>query len=231
MSHQDEHILLIEDDIQLAKSIAQYLTMKGFTVTHFDRGDNLKCLISSGNVSLILCDVMLPGTSGFEIAETIRHEFDGPYLFLTALTDVESELKGFALGADDYIRKPVIPDLLYARINASLRLNKLKPKDNSVSIGQLQLHKKNRLVTYQGEPFKLSRYEFELLWLLVNKPGQTVSREYLFVNTVGREYDGFDRTVDGRVSRLRKKLQRISDNNLLIKSMWGRGYLLSVEGS
>jgi DNA-binding response OmpR family regulator len=200
-----QRILLIEDDVRLARSIAQYLQLNGFQVKHFEDGIKLEQLIDGRNFDLILCDVMLPGTDGFEIAEKIRHQFNGPYIFLTALNDFDNQIKGFELGADDYITKPIEPKLLLARINACLRRSQYKGETNTARVGDLFVDNAKRSAMANDEKLMLTRFEFDLLWQFATHPGQQLSREFLFVNTVGREYDGLDRTVDGRVSRLRKK--------------------------
>jgi len=222
-------LLLIEDDLGLARSITKYLELKGFIVRHFVNGDNLESLIDSNNFALILCDVMLPGTDGFEIAKSIRNKFNGPYIFLTALNDVEYQLKGFEVGADDYICKPVVPEILLARINANLRRYNQKEPESQIKISNLIIDKADRIVSINKQTIELSRYEFDLLWLLAVQKGQQVSREFLFINTVGREYDGIDRTIDGRISRLRKKLESHSELKCQITTSWGQGYMLSLK--
>lgn len=222
-------ILLIEDDQRLAKSIASFLTNNGFVVKHFINGDSLDTLVDGGCIDLILCDVMLPGTNGFEIARKVRHKFNGPYIFLSALSDQANQLTGFELGADDYISKPVEPELLLARIKACLNRNVRSQKQDVITIENLSVDNLNREVKIDDKAISLSRYEFDLLWLLMHHQGQHVSREFLFLNTVGREYDGLDRTVDGRVSRLRKKLEQYNELRCQIKTIWGQGYILSVK--
>lgn len=228
MIMESNQILLIEDDQNLARSIKRYLVKEGFEVHHFTNGDNLDELIASDEFDLILCDVMLPGTNGFEIARELRHKFKGPYIFLTALNEVEDQLLGYELGADDYICKPVAPAILLARIKASLRLH-LAPKKivERIGYGNLEIDKSNRTVLVGGALLPLSRYEFELLWLLAINREQQVSREFLFLKTVGREYNGLDRTVDGRISRLRKKMEANKKIRCRIYTSWGQGYMLS----
>ncbi|MFY8274572.1 response regulator transcription factor [Pseudoalteromonas sp. SSDWG2] len=223
-------ILLIEDDQRLARSICDFLSSNGFIVKHFVNGDNLESIVSSGSIDLILCDVMLPGTNGFEIARAIRNKFDGPYIFMSALNDSYHQLKGFKLGADDYITKPVEPELLLARINACLRRGlPYKENQNVIEIENLTIDKPNRVVKVDDQPIALTRCEFDLLWILASQQGKEVSREFLFVNTVGRQYNGSDRTIDGRVSRLRKKLEQYQNLKCEVETLWGQGYLLSVK--
>ncbi|WP_440875825.1 response regulator transcription factor [Thalassotalea sp. PLHSN55] len=226
-------VLLIEDDLALAKSIVKFLTANGYIVRHFVNGDNLEHLVASNNFALILCDVMLPGTDGFEIIQLVRENFQGAYIFLTALSDTQHQLKGFELGADDYICKPVDPQLLLARVRACLK--RKQPESTSrhhsdqIQFENLHICNDVRIATVDDKPIKLSRYEFDLLWLLALHKEKQLSREFLFVNTVGREYDGLDRTVDGRISRLRKKLESYVGLNCQICTSWGQGYMLSAR--
>jgi len=225
---ESNQILLIEDDQNLARSIKRYLVKEGFEVHHFVNGDNLEQLIASDEFDLIICDVMLPGTNGFEIAKSLRHKFKGPYIFLTALNEVEDQLLGYELGADDYICKPVAPALLLARIKANLRRNLAPVKTlEQISYGNLDIDKSKRTVLVNGALLPLSRYEFDLLWLLALNREKQVSREFLFLKTVGREYNGMDRTVDGRLSRLRRKMEGNKKIRCRIFTSWGQGYMLS----
>lgn len=229
MSSSANRILLIEDDQRLVKSVSSFLTSNGFVVRHLSSVDNLEVLIEADCIDLILCDVMLPGTNGFDIAKKIRHKFSGPYIFLTALSSSKDQLKGFELGADDYIQKPVEPEILLARINAHLRKHHKPASKNIIKLENLFVDSVNRYAKVDDEEIPLSRNEFNLLWLLVQHPGEIVSREFLFQNTVGREYDGLNRTVDGRVSRLRKRLEQYEHLRCKVDTLWGQGYILSVK--
>ncbi|WP_372871505.1 response regulator transcription factor [Shewanella sp.] len=223
-------LLLVEDDYQLARSVKRFLTKEGFEVHHFVNGDNLAELIASNQFDLILCDVMLPGTNGFDIAKSLRQSFNGPFIFMTALSDVEDQLQGFNLGADDYICKPVPPPLLVARIKANLQRHKPQVKTTEkIRYGNLEIDKQRRTVLVGGGLLPLSRYEFDLLWILLEHREEQVSREYLFTKTVGREYNGMDRTVDGRISRLRKRLETNKKVRCRIYTSWGQGYMLSEK--
>lgn len=225
----NNRILLIEDDQRLVKSVSSFLSNHGFVVRHLSNVENLDVLIDAQCIDLILCDVMLPGANGFEIAKKIRHKFTGPYIFLTALGSAKDQLKGFELGADDYIHKPVEPELLLARINAHLRKHQRPALKNVIEVENLYVDSVNRYAKVEEDEIPLSRNEFNLLWLLVQRPGQIISREFMFTNTVGREYDGLNRTIDGRVSRLRKKLEQYQNLKCKIDTLWGQGYILSVK--
>ncbi|WOX06650.1 response regulator transcription factor [Microbulbifer pacificus] len=223
-----KRILLIEDDQRLARSIMVFLEKEGFVVRHFGDGDSLGQLLHSCAFDLVLCDVMLPGADGFEICQKIKSNFNGPYLFLSALSDVDTQLRAFELGADDFIIKPVDPGILLARILARFRRSQPEAAREMVTqVKNLVIDKAKRCAHVEGESLSLSTSEFDLLWLLANHPHQALSREFLFIHTVGRRYDGLDRTIDGRISRLRKKLESVEQLDITVRTVWGQGYLLA----
>lgn len=231
MNNPSAHILLIEDDIRLAKFIANFLVSNGYLVTHCACPSELDLKVQAKQVDLILCDIMLPGTSGFKLIKEARKNYAGAFVFMSALSDMENQLTGFNLGADDYITKPIKPELLMARIKAVLnrqqgRMN--KPAEQSICIGNLRVDQESRTVVKNGAQLRLSRHEFDVLWLLAVNKNKALSREYLFLNITGKEYDGLDRTMDGRVSRLRKKVNAYKDAGCKIRTMWGKGYMLST---
>jgi DNA-binding response OmpR family regulator len=222
-------ILLIEDDQRLAQSITIFFTSQGFDVKHFINDECLNSLIENEKIDIILCDIMLPGNDGFRIIKRIRAFYHGPYIFMSALNDLKNQLKGFKLGADDYICKPVDPQLLLAKVKACLHRTQTAEQDDVLTVGNLTIDKNNRWARFEQQEISLSRHEFDLLWLLAVNYGKQISREYLFVNTLKRSYDGVDRTIDGRVSRLRKKLLGYDRLSCRINTMWGQGYMLTVN--
>ena len=223
-----KRILLIEDDHRLARSIIRFLQDQGFVMRHFGDGDSVSQVLKSSDFDLVLCDIMLPGTDGFEIALQVRSHFGGPYIFLTALSDVDSQLKAFESGADDFIIKPVHPNILLARICACLRRRQPQVKQETVvQVDNLTVDRGERCARVEDETIPLSSGEFDLLWMLAAHPQQALSREFLFINTLGRQYDGLDRTIDGRVSRLRKKLENFGKVTLTVRTVWGQGYMLA----
>lgn len=197
-------ILLTEDDQRLAQSITIFFTNQGFDVKHFINDECLNTLIENEQIDIIICDIMLPGNDSFRIIKKVRAFYHGPYIFMSALNDLRSQVKGFELGVDDYICKLVEPQLLLAKVKACLQRTAKIEQQDVISIGNLTMDKNNRWARFEQQEITLSGNEFDLLWLLALNYGKQVSREYLFVNTLKRSYDGLDRTIDGRVSRLRK---------------------------
>ena len=220
--------LLAEDDERLAQLITDYLTSNGFQVVVEATGYNVTRKIADLKPNILILDVMLPGKDGLSICRDIRDEYEGPILMLTALDSPADQVKGLDYGADDYVTKPVEPRVLLARINALLR--RYQPPEQKkqrceYEFGDLAMNTHDRVVTLAGKEVSLSTHEFDMLLELAKKAGEIVSREYLYTVIYGREYDGLDRTVDVRISHLRKKLGDQSQSPTKIKTIWGKGYL------
>ncbi|MBW3139843.1 response regulator transcription factor [Ferrimonas balearica] len=219
------NILLIEDDIQLARWTQEYLEAHGLNVEHHRHGNRLEQLPLATHFDLVLCDVMLPGRNGFEIVEAIRQRFSGPILMLTARNTEEDQLRGLHGGASDYLVKPISPALLLARIQAHLRQQQRRTDNSLIQVDGLTLDPAENRACYQGEDLNLTPSEFCLLALFAAHYRQVLTREFLFTHGIGRAYDGLTRTIDGRITRLRKKLE--GKCPLTIKTIWGKGYLLT----
>jgi DNA-binding response OmpR family regulator len=223
------HILLVEDDLRLANLINKFLKQNGFQVSMLHQGDTVVDFLQKDSPDLIILDVMLPNEDGFTVCRKIRSSFTNPIIFLTAKDSDFDHVLGLEIGADDYIIKPVEPHVLLARINMLLRRKKHidKASTDHLAFGQLSIHKTSRQVSLSSEPIELTSHEFELLWLLASNAGEPQSREFIHKKMIGREYDGLDRSVDVRVSRLRKKLGDCTKNPYRIITVWGKGYLFS----
>jgi DNA-binding response OmpR family regulator len=224
-----KHILLVEDDIRLSQLVSKFLEQNGFQVSVLNQGDQAISYIQKNSIDLIILDVMLPKLDGFSICRKVRDSFDNPIIFLTAKDSDFDHVLGLEIGADDYIIKPVEPHVLLARINMLLRRhsNVKQSKVDSFNFGQLSINKSSRQVELFNQVVELTSHEFELLWLLAQNAGEPQSREYIHKKMIGREYDGLDRSVDVRISRLRKKLDDNTDNPTRVITVWGKGYMLS----
>jgi len=221
-------ILIAEDDRRLASLMKDYLEANDFEVDIEENGDRVADALQTFAPDILVLDVMLPGKDGLTICRESRPNFTGPILILTARNDDADQILGLEFGADDYVIKPVEPRVLLARIKALLRRceqshDEAKPKD--ITLGTLSIHQASRSVKLADEPVHVSSHEFDLLALLASKAGLVISREDLFQALCGRAYDGLDRTIDVRISQLRKKLGDNLDNPRRIKTIWGKGYL------
>lgn len=224
-------ILLAEDDQRLAELVRDYLSDNGFQVILEEHGDRVAASVQRHQPDLLILDIMLPGKDGLTLCRELRPSFHGPILMLTARNEDADQILGLEFGADDYVIKPAEPRILLARIRALLRRIDPEPlsQPQTLRFGSLRIHTGSRSVQLEDQPVKLSSHEFDLLWLLAQRAGDVVNRDFLFQELYGRPYDGMDRTIDVRVSQLRKKLGDNPDNPSRIKTIWGRGYLFITD--
>ncbi|PCK03417.1 MAG: DNA-binding response regulator [Alteromonadaceae bacterium] len=221
-------ILVAEDDARLAGLVQSYLQDNGFTVVIEPTGYNVERRVTDLNPDIVILDIMLPGKDGLTICKDIRPKYDGAILMLTARDSNMDQVLGLEFGADDYMIKPAEPRVLLARVRALLRRYQRGAQVNEsqdLTFGTLEIRATAREVVWQNESINLSTHEYDLLFELARKSGQILSREYLFNTVYCRPYDGLDRSVDVRISHLRKKLGDSSDRPEKIKTIWGKGYL------
>lgn len=219
-------ILVCDDEVRIRKIIKDFLTSSGYQV--FEAGDGeeaLEIFVEQKNINLVILDVMMPKTDGFETLKEIRKLSAVPVLMLTAKGEESDELKGFADGADEYISKPFRPRVLVARIEALLKRNNLLVgKDKAV--GKIIINDEAHTVTSNGEPVELSFKEFELLKFFAENKGIALSRTKILNNVWDFDYFGDERTVDTHVKKLRSKLLSCGD---YIKTVRGLGYKFDPE--
>lgn len=219
-------VLLAEDDERLAELVKDYLQANGFRVVVETQGYSVPRQIINLQPDIVILDVMLPGKDGITICREVRGQYQGPILMLTARDADADQILGLEVGADDYVIKPAEPRVLLARINALLRRTSAVQEDEEDIVhGALSIDLRAREVRLDKQPVPLSSHEYDLLVILARQPGKVLSREYLFNGICNRPYDGLDRTVDVRISHLRKKLGDNTDNPARIKTIWGRGYM------
>lgn len=228
-NEQTSQILLVEDDAELAQMVCEYLQSNGFQVAVEQRGDLAVDRIVQDAPDAVLLDINLPGIDGFEVCRRVRSRYDGLILILTARGDELDEIVGLEIGADDYMSKPVRPRLLLARLRSHLRKHvPSSPADEvrEITVGSLKIHLNRRSVSLGEDEVQLTTAEFDLLWMLAEQAGRVVSREDIYPKLVGVSYDGQDRSIDLRVSRLRRKLGDDPATPARIKSIRGVGYIL-----
>jgi len=229
---QKQRVLLVEDDRELAYMVAEFLTSHGFEMLIEFRGDLVESRMAADRPDVVILDVNLPGLDGFSVCRQIRGSFSGPILILTARGEEVDEVIGLEVGADDYLTKPVRPHALLARLRVHLRKATSQPvdaADSKIDTGSLVIDQSCRTVELEGQSLDLTTAEFDLLWLLAQNVGKVLSRGVMYQELHGMRYDGIDRSMDLRVSRLRKKLGDDPHNPRRIKSVRGVGYILSVE--
>lgn len=228
-------ILLVEDDEALAGLIGDYLRQHAYQVEIVLRGDaGARRVLQEPAPDLVILDVMLPGLNGMDICRQVRPRFKHPILMLTARTDDFDQVVGLELGADDYVKKPVEPRVLLARVRALLRRIEVSSavdpaEPTELVFGALQISQESRRVVLDRQPVDLTTAQFELLWLLARNAGKVLSRETIFSGLRGTDYDGLDRSIDIAMSRLRQKLRDTVSPPERIKTVRGQGYLFVAD--
>ena len=216
------NLLVVEDDYNTNEAICEYMKMVGHsTLSAFD-GEQAATIIGEQPLfDLVLLDVMLPKTDGFELIQYIN-TYEIPTIFLTAKVNVEDKVKGLKLGAEDYVTKPFEIAELLARVERVLRRYNKTVKQ--ICFRDLQIDLDARTVTKNNEPIALTAKEFDLLELLVTNPNKVYSRESLLKLVWGDKYPGDVRTVDVHVRRLREKIEANPSEPKYVHTKWGVGY-------
>lgn len=236
-ANQSPRILIVEDDARLATLTREYLEGNGFQISIEGDGARAVERIDRENPDLIILDVMLPGEDGLSICRKVKMEKDIPILMLTARTDDMDQVVGLEMGADDYVAKPVRPRVLLARVRALLRRSEVQPvtadsnepQSSRLEFGDLVIDSAMREAWLKGESIDLTSAEFDLLWLLASSAGRVLTREEIFTALRGIEYDGQDRSIDVRVSRIRPKVGDDPMHPRRIKTVRSKGYLFVKE--
>lgn len=223
------NILLVEDDSALSELIASYLQRNDFHVRVIARGDHVLDEFRRQKPDLVILDLMLPGEDGLSICRRVRGQYAGPILMLTARSDELDQIQGLDLGADDYVCKPVRPRVLLARINALLRRSEAPERRQELTFGPLHIDSRQREARLSGQLIELTGAEFDLLWLLASNAGRVLSREEIFTSLRGVGYDGQDRSIDVRISKIRPKIGDDPITPRLIKTLRSKGYLFVGE--
>ena len=233
---QDKRILIVEDDEDISMIEEAYLKAAGFQTKIVADGKEVENILKEEAFDLILLDIMLPGKNGYDICKEIREKIDIPILIVTARNQSVDKLRGFGLGADDYIEKPFDPAELVARVHANLRqyerlvnkniLNEEAVQDE-ICVQNLRIQL-NSWKVYKGEKeIKFPNREFELLKFLAMNPNIVFSKEQLFEKIWGYDYAGDSATVMVHINRIRDKIEDDSRNPKILETVWGAGYRLN----
>ena len=229
-------VLLIEDEPTTARAIELMLTTEGFNVYSTDLGEEGLDLGKLYDYDIILLDLNLPDMHGYDVLKKLRvAKVQTPVLILSGISEMDSKVRSFGFGADDYVTKPFEPRELVARIRSVLRRSGKTaanaPAEDEVLVfdGWRLDPLKRKLTDAEGAVVPISSVEFRLLLAFVEHPRQVLDRDRLLDMVQGREAHLFDRAVDNQVSRLRRKIEVDSRNPVLIQTVWGGGYMLAAD--
>jgi DNA-binding response OmpR family regulator len=227
-------ILIVEDDRAVREMLVEYLTTHGYDVVQADGGSAMREAIESTLPDVVLLDIQLPGEDGLTLARFLRERYDVGIIMVTGASDIADRVVGLEIGADDYVTKPFDPRELRARLKSVLRRIQARPaaddaspqRTKPVPVGACRLDmSSHQLVDAAGAEVPITGMEFELLRAFVERPNQVLSRDQLLTLTRNREWEPFDRSIDIRIARLRRKIEADPERPQAIRTVRGAGYI------
>jgi DNA-binding response OmpR family regulator len=220
-------VLVVDDEPMVRDVLARYLAKEGFAVDTAEDGESALAAYERTVPDLVLLDLMLPRIDGLEVFRRIRERGPAAVIMLTAKGEETDRVVGLELGADDYVTKPFSPREVVARVRAVLRRAGVKvtaPQRHVMAFGDLEIDGPRREVRKRGEPVRLTRKEFDLLYLLASQPGTTFTRSQLMEEVWDFAWDGDTATVTVHIRRLRAKIEAVPSNPIHLLTVWGVGY-------
>lgn len=219
-------IMVVDDEMHIRELVRFYLDKAGFDTIEAANAEEALDIVENQYIDLAVVDIMMPGMDGFELVEQMRQYREFPVIMLTAKSQSKDKLRGFSLGIDDYVTKPFDPDELMARVKTILKRYSIN-SSNVVKIGDVIFDGDKYEVRYQDQIIHLPLKQFELAFELAKNPNQIFTREQLIEKIWGMDYDGFDRTVDVHIKRIRENLGHLP--GFKIVTVRGLGYKIEVE--
>ncbi len=235
--HIVNRILVVDDDPAIRELLADYLSVNGFLVDTAADGTQMRARLAQAMPDAIVLDLMLPGEDGLSLARALRKTSDVPILMLSARGEEIDRVVGLEIGADDYVLKPFSPRELLARLRALLRRVAARDRGDAAaptrthSFGPFTLDLAAWRLLRDGEEIAVTSAEFELLRIFVEHPHRVLSRDDLIARLKGYERDAFDRSIDVRITRLRKKIERDPGHPVYVRTVRGEGYLFNPSGA
>ena len=219
-------IMVVDDEMHIRELVRFYLDKAGFDTIEVSNAEEALDIVENQYIDLAVVDIMMPGMDGFELVEQMRQYREFPVIMLTAKSQSKDKLRGFSLGIDDYVTKPFDPDELMARVKTILKRYSIN-SSNVVKIGDVIFDGDKYEVRYQEQVIHLPLKQFELAFELAKNPNQIFTREQLIEKIWGMDYDGFDRTVDVHIKRIRENLGHLP--GFKVVTVRGLGYKIEVE--
>lgn len=219
----ERRLLVVEDEKKIRNLIRDYFEMKGYEVLEAGHGKEALEITAREKADIVFLDVMMPGMDGMKVCQELRKKNDMPIIFLTALYDEESKLKGYSSGADDYVTKPFSLEVLWAKTEALLKRYKGNVNQGYfLEAKGLKLDVRGRILLIDGKEVTLAAKEFDILQFFLEHKEQVISREQILDRVWGEEYFGYDRTVDTHIKKLRKA---IGDSAKYLQTIYKAGYI------
>ena len=236
------HIVVVDDEPDLCETVEEYLELQGFRVSTAEGGQALRRIVAADAVDLVVLDVNMPGEDGLSLARFLRESTDIRIIMLTAAGTVVDRVVGLEIGADDYVVKPIDLRELLARIKAVLRRSgpptstgggaAATPERHRIEFGDCRLDlDAHKLYGADGEELKITSMEFDLLKAFAEHPNHVLSRDQLLDLAHNRDWEPFDRSIDIRIARLRRKIERDPKRPQILKTVHGAGYIFSPSTS
>lgn len=219
-------ILIVDDEEHIRELIRFYLDKEGFSVVQAASGEEALHLLENEYIDLAIVDIMMPVMDGFQLVEEMKEMKDIPVIMLTAKSQSADKLRGFSLGIDDYVTKPFDPDELLARVKTILKRYSINSQ-NIVTLHDVVFDGDKYEIRYKDQTIHLPLKQFELAFELAKNPNQIFTREQLIEKIWGMDYDGFDRTVDVHIKRIRENLGHLP--GFKVVTVRGLGYKIEVE--
>lgn len=219
-------ILVVDDEEHIRELIRFYLDKEGFSVVQAASGEEALHLLENEYIDLAIVDIMMPVMDGFQLVEEMKEMKDIPVIMLTAKSQSADKLRGFSLGIDDYVTKPFDPDELLARVKTILKRYSINSQ-NIVTLHDVVFDGDKYEIRYKDQTIHLPLKQFELAFELAKNPNQIFTREQLIEKIWGMDYDGFDRTVDVHIKRIRENLGHLP--GFKVVTVRGLGYKIEVE--
>ncbi|MFD0681458.1 MULTISPECIES: response regulator transcription factor [unclassified Paenibacillus] len=219
-------LLVVDDDPHIRELVRLFLERAGFEIIEARDGAEALATLETVKADMVILDIMMPNMDGWRLCEELRKHYEMPLLMLTAKGETANKVKGFDMGADDYLVKPFEPAELVARVKALLKRYRVFVSQ-TILVGDLQMNRHTFEVSAAGEMLTLPLKEFELLFKLASSPGRTLPREQLIEDIWGYDYNGNERTLDVHINRLRERFSALT-SSFRIRTIRGLGYRLEV---
>ncbi len=214
-------ILIVEDNKELAGLLCDFLRAENYTVSVADTGEKALSLYEKYGAKLIVLDIMLPGIDGFSVCKKIREQSNTPIIIVSAKTDKADKLSGLTLGADDYIEKPYDIDIMLAKIQG---IFKRRYAQDELLDGDIRINRVNRTAYKNDKPLELTAKEFDLLLLLIENKGKSLTKDYIFNQIWGSDSFSEQQTLTVHIKWLREKIEEDQKKPQRILTVWGVGY-------